>query len=84
MMHVTSTTGDSKAAEEMAELFGPGQIDNAIRQAIQFCWMALPHERRHVDELDAQVRRIVDRALKDFREDVAAFAKPAAPQEKVP
>jgi len=59
----------------MADFFGPAEIDQMIRQGIQFCWMALPKERRNCDELEAQVRRIVDRALKDFRDDRAQFGR---------
>ncbi len=62
-----------EAAERMAEMFGPGQIDHMVRQAIQFCWMGLPKERRSTEEVETQIRRIVERALKDFREDREAF-----------
>jgi hypothetical protein len=65
--------GGEGPEERMAEFFGPGQIDNMIRQAIQWCWMGLPKDRRNQDELDRQIRRIVHRALKDFREDSQAF-----------
>jgi hypothetical protein len=37
--------------------------------------MALPKDRRNVDELERQVRRIVDRALRDFREDGVEFGR---------
>ena len=69
--------GDSNEenAEKMAEFFGPGQVDQTIRQAIHFCWMTLPKERRNVDELEKQVRRIVERALADIREDSAHFGR---------
>ena len=63
------------AAERMAEFFGPGQVDQAIRQAVQFCWMSLPKERRTAEELENQIRRLVERALKDFREDRQAFGQ---------
>ena len=63
------------AVERMAEMFGPAQIDHQIRQAIQFCWMGLPKQRRSVEEVEVQIRRIVDRALRDFREDRQAFGK---------
>ena len=43
---------DENAFEKMHEMFGPGQIDHFVRQAIQFCWMGLPKERRNVDELE--------------------------------
>jgi hypothetical protein len=65
-----------EASERMAAMFGPGHIDTSIRQAIQFCWMSLPKDKRTVDELEQQIRRFVDRALKDFREDRQAFGKP--------
>lgn len=63
--------------ERMAEMFGPAQIDQQIREAIQFCWMGLPKERRSVSEVESQVRRIVERALHDFREDREAFGQPS-------
>lgn len=62
-----------EAEDRMAKFFGPGQVDQAIRQAIQFCWMSLPKERRTTAELEQQIRRLVDRALNDFREDSQAF-----------
>jgi hypothetical protein len=66
---------DDNYAERMSDLMGPGQIDQQIRQALQFCWMSLPKERRTLDELESQVRRIFERAMRDFREDGEAFRK---------
>ncbi len=63
------------AAERMAEMFGPAQIDHMIRQAVHFCGVGLPKERRSTDEVEVQVRRIVERALRDFREDREAFGE---------
>jgi hypothetical protein len=60
-------------AKQMREFLSPSQIDHQIRQAIQFCWMALPKEKRNVDELERQIRRLVDRALRDLREDFDEF-----------
>ena len=71
----SSGEGGEEAAEKMADFFGPGQVDQTIRQAIHFCWMALPKDRKNADELEKQVRRIVDRALKDFREDSEQFGR---------
>ena len=71
-----SSGGDEEgAADRMAELFGPGQVDQGIRQAIQMCWMALPKERRTAEEVEKQIRRLVDRALQNLREDTAAFRR---------
>ena len=76
MIHCESfSAGDDDAAEKMAEFFGPQQIDQLIRQAVQFCWMSLPKEKRTVEELERQLRRILERALKDFREDRQAFGQ---------
>ena len=71
----TDLNAVEKASENFAQFFGPAQIDQQIRQAIQFCWGSLPKERRKVKELEKQIRRLVDRALKDFREDQKAFGK---------
>jgi hypothetical protein len=64
---------DPESANKMREMFGPGHVDHSVRQAIQMCWMMLPDDRKTVDELEAQFRRIVDRAINDLREDSNAF-----------
>jgi hypothetical protein len=64
---------DAKSLKKMREMFGPGQVDQSVRQAIHICWMILPDNRKTVDELEKQFRRIVDRAIKDLREDEDAF-----------
>lgn len=58
---------------KMRSLFGPGHVDSQIRQAIQMCWMMLPADKKNPDELEATLRNIFDRAIKDFREDSATF-----------
>jgi hypothetical protein len=58
-----------------AEFFGPGQVDQTVRQAVQMCWMALPKPKRSIGEVERQIRRLVDRALKDLREDREAFGR---------
>jgi hypothetical protein len=64
---------DEDTFDKMREMFGPSQIDHQVRQAIYFCWMGLPKEKRNIDELERQIRRIVDRALRDVREDFDEF-----------
>jgi hypothetical protein len=71
----SSGEGGEDVAEKMAEMFGPGHVDQMIRQGIHSCWMALPKDRRNADELEKQVRRMVDRALKDFRDDAEQFRR---------
>ncbi len=64
---------DPDLPDNFREMFGPEQIDQQIRQAIQFCWMALPEGKKNIDELERQIRRMVDRAIRDMREDRDAF-----------
>ncbi|HSZ56102.1 MAG TPA: hypothetical protein VK797_10600 [Tepidisphaeraceae bacterium] len=64
---------DPDVAEKMRALFSPGQVDQGIRQAIHMCWMMLPTDRKTVDELEKEFRRIVDRAIKNLREDSDSF-----------
>jgi ATP-dependent Clp protease ATP-binding subunit ClpA len=65
-------TGDD-AEEKMRHLFGPGHIDQFVRQAVQTCWMMLPKDKRTTEELENQIRRLFERGLRDFREDSQAF-----------
>ncbi len=65
--------GDPDAARKVRAMFSPSQVDQSIRHAIEMCWMMLPEDGKSVDELEKQLRRIVDRALKDLREDAEAF-----------
>jgi hypothetical protein len=64
---------DPDREKKMRAMFSPGQVDQTVRQAIQMCWMMLPADGRTLDEVERQVRRIVERALKDLRDDASAF-----------
>jgi hypothetical protein len=64
---------DPDAGDKVRQMFGPGQVDEQIRQAIHLCWMMLPDDRKTVDECEKQFRRIVERAIRDMREDAEAF-----------
>jgi hypothetical protein len=75
-MHIESEQfheNDPNRMEQFHAYFGPQQVDNQIRQAIQTCWMVLPVGRKNVDEVETEIRRIVDRALRDLREDYQSF-----------
>ncbi len=67
---------DPENVNKMRSMFGAGQVDQSVRQAIQMCWMMLPDGSRTVGEVEKQFRRIVDRAIKDLREDSDAFGLP--------
>lgn len=67
---------DDGPMEKMRDMFGPGHVDQIVRSAIQTCWMALPKDRRTVGEVEKEMRRLVDRAIANLREDLAAFGRP--------
>ena len=62
----------SQTSEERP-LVSPNDPDQHVRHAIKSCWAVLPEEIRNVDEVERQIRRIVDRALRDFRDDFEEF-----------
>lgn len=64
---------DPEASKKVRAMFGPGHVDQTVRQAMHFCWMMLPDDKKTPAELETQFRRIVDRAIKDLREDSEAF-----------
>ena len=66
---------DHEQRKEYRDFMLP-MIDQGIRSTIHAVWMALPAEKRTVDELEKHVRRVVDRAMRDLREDAAAFGLP--------
>jgi hypothetical protein len=69
------TKDDPASVDRLRAFMGPGQVDHEIRQAIQFAWMMFPDERRTAAEVERVIRQIVDRALKDFREDAESFGQ---------
>ena len=66
---------DADDPKDLTGFFGPGHVDAVMRQTFQACWMALPKDRKNADELEKQMRRLFERALKDFREDREAFGQ---------
>jgi len=57
----------------MQDTMGPLLVDQAIRQAIQHCWMLLSEEERSAERVEQEIIRVVQRALRDLREDAVAF-----------
>ena len=72
--HECSGEDDPEQAKKaMREMFGPQAVDQAIRQAISACWMMLPEEKKNVATVESEMRRIVDRAIDNLKEDASAF-----------
>jgi len=63
---------------------GPTMVDQQMRLTIQFCWLSLPEAKRTPEEVENQVRKILERAIRDFRDDYQHFlAGPSAPTDLV-
>jgi len=75
-MSLPDDEDSGKIAEHWANMFGPGHLDQSVRQAINMCWMMLPKERKTPEIVEQEVRRVFERALQDFREDCQAFGQP--------
>ncbi len=64
---------DPDAGKKMRQMFGPHQVDQQISQAISTCWMLMPDDKKNPDAVAAEIRRIVERALANLKEDAQAF-----------
>ena len=71
MYEAHAMSGDD--AEKMSSMMGPGQVDASLRQTLQMLWMVMPAKKRNVEAIEQEFRRLVDRALRDFREDADSF-----------
>ena len=65
---------EDESFEKMRKMFGPGQVETSVRQAVSMCWMSLAPEKKNIDEVERQIRRILDRVFKGLREDEDAFS----------
>ncbi len=72
-MTIEFDSNNPEVMKQWMSMFSPQQVDQQIRQAISFCWVMLPPVKQNADEVEKEIRRIVDRALRDFREDSSAF-----------
>jgi hypothetical protein len=77
-IHSTSVACASDGSEPdpknaMREMIGPSGVDQQIRQAISTCWMMLPEDKKNPEALAEEIRRIVERALANLKEDATAF-----------
>lgn len=72
-MAALSSDDNPENMKKFRAMMGPSQVDQMLRHAISACWMILPDDKKTVDELERQLRRIFERAMRDLREDEAAF-----------
>jgi hypothetical protein len=67
---------DNPEDEAFLRAMGPQAIDHNIQQALSMCWMMLPASRRTVENVEIEVRRVVDRAIQNMKEDRDRFKQP--------
>ena len=58
------------ATDGPVALFG---VDQKIRACIQDLWMALPRDQANTEVFESHFRRLIDRAIEDFKEDMEQF-----------
>ena len=78
-MSSDSSTDPETAAKWWHEAMGPQAVDQAVRQAISCCWMMLPEGKKTIEAVESEIRRLVDRALNNLKEDAQAFGIPIKP-----
>jgi len=66
-------SSDEEDVSDIVNAMGPGAVDKQLREVMHLCWLSLPKNRRSIDELQKQMRSLVDRAIKDWQEDSARF-----------
>ena len=74
--HECSTDDPGAVAKMMRSMHGPQAVDESLRRAVSMCWMMLPDDKKNVDAVEREIRRLVDRILADLREDAKAFGVP--------
>lgn len=65
--------GGKPDRDAMQKMLGPQAVDQMIRQAISMCWVLIPEENRSVARVEQEIRRVVDRAIANLKEDNQAF-----------
>lgn len=65
--------GENDSKDAWRNMLGPGGVDDQVRRAISSCWMVMPPERRNPEAVAAEIRRIVERALANLKDDAKAF-----------
>ena len=57
----------------MRDMMSPLTVDSVLRGAVQNCWMMLPEAERSPERVEQEILRIIQRVLRDLKEDATAF-----------
>lgn len=69
---------DPKDPESLSKVLrqtSPDVANDSIRKAIIFGWWLLPKDQRTEENLEREIRRLVDDAIREFREDKDRFLR---------
>lgn len=69
-------SGDSAVQKAVAVAWGLPVIDQEIRQAISHCWLVMPPDKKTAHHVEIEIRRLVERALKDLHDDTRSLGLP--------
>jgi hypothetical protein len=61
------------AAEIPVSVAGAMAVDKLITQLFGLCWALLPKERKTFEAFEKEIHRLVDRALRDLKDDCDSF-----------
>jgi hypothetical protein len=64
---------DEQAVQTASARFGPHLVEGQLRNALLFCLLTLPPERRNVDGVQEEFRKSVEKVLRDFQEQGERF-----------
>jgi hypothetical protein len=53
--------------------FGPATVAKMVRQAVKICWVIAPKDQRALEYVEAEIKRLTERALEEFGEDGKGF-----------
>jgi hypothetical protein len=67
---------DPESLSKFVQETAPDAAMASIRQAIVLGWWLLPADQRNDDNLEREIRRLVDDAIRDFRADRDRFLNP--------
>src|SRR5262249_3788624 len=70
---------DPKDPESLSKVLhqtSPDAANDSIRKAIIFGWWLLPRDQRTEENLEREIRGLVDDAIREFREDKDRFLNP--------
>jgi hypothetical protein len=67
---------DPESVSTFLRRTSPDAANDSIRKAIVFGWWLLPKDQRTDENLEREIRRLVDDAIREFREDKDRFLNP--------